>query len=68
MQVPQESDKTREFFCPCGKGYYSYAALFTHIKQKHDGKVRKLRLSHPDPSSNPNPNTKEADLERHHRH
>lgn len=31
--------KTRDFICSCGKNYLSYAALFTHIKQKHDGKV-----------------------------
>ena len=30
--------KSRDFKCPCGKTYLSYAALFTHIKQKHDGK------------------------------
>lgn len=29
----------RQFECPCGKGYHSYPALFTHIKNKHDGKV-----------------------------
>lgn len=29
----------RDFICSCGKNYLSYAALFTHIKQKHDGKV-----------------------------
>ena len=32
--------KARDFKCPCGKTYLSYAALFTHIKQKHDGKVK----------------------------
>ena len=31
--------KNRDFACACGKKYFSYAALFTHIKQKHDGKV-----------------------------
>lgn len=31
--------KSRDFKCPCGKSYLSYAALFTHIKQKHQGKV-----------------------------
>ena len=31
--------KPRNFKCPCGKTYLSYAALFTHIKQKHEGKV-----------------------------
>lgn len=29
----------REYGCPCGKEYLSYPALFTHIKQKHGGKV-----------------------------
>lgn len=27
------------FACPCGKEYRSYPALFTHIKNKHNGKV-----------------------------
>lgn len=38
---PEESGliKNRDFACACGKKYFSYAALFTHIKQKHDGKV-----------------------------
>lgn len=31
--------KSRDYKCPCGKAYLSYAALFTHIKQKHEGKV-----------------------------
>lgn len=31
--------KSRDYKCPCGKSYLSYAALFTHIKQKHNGKV-----------------------------
>lgn len=34
-----QSDKSRSFVCSCGKDYLSYPALFTHIKQKHDGKV-----------------------------
>lgn len=34
--------KGRDFICACGKNYLSYAALFTHIKQKHDGKVTNL--------------------------
>lgn len=29
----------RKFVCGCGKSYLSYPALYTHIKQKHDGKV-----------------------------
>ena len=27
----------RDFTCGCGKAYLSYPALYTHIKQKHDG-------------------------------
>ena len=33
---------SRDFGCACGKDYLSYAALFTHIKQKHGGIVQKL--------------------------
>lgn len=39
------SIKSRDFKCPCGKTYLSYAALFTHIKQKHEGKVRSTSVS-----------------------
>ena len=28
----------RDFICPCSKNYLSYPALYTHIKQKHNGK------------------------------
>lgn len=28
----------RNFTCGCGKSYLSYPALYTHLKQKHDGK------------------------------
>ena len=31
--------KARDYKCPCGKAYLSYPALFTHVKQKHNGKV-----------------------------
>lgn len=34
-----QAQLSRDYKCPCGKTYLSYAALFTHIKQKHDGKV-----------------------------
>lgn len=37
-----ESDRgqsQKPFECSCGKGYKSYPALYTHIKNKHDGKV-----------------------------
>ena len=29
----------RDYKCGCGKEYLSYPALYTHIKQKHDGKT-----------------------------
>lgn len=29
----------RDYQCPCGKSYLSYPALYTHIKQKHEGKA-----------------------------
>jgi hypothetical protein len=36
----------RDYICPCGKSYLSYPALFVHVKQKHDGKVKSLIYSH----------------------
>lgn len=39
MEEDPNSCPLRSFVCSCGKDYLSYAALFTHIKQKHDGKV-----------------------------
>ena len=43
----------RDYICGCGKIYFSYAALYTHLKQKHNGenisgislpkKIRKTR-------------------------
>lgn len=41
----------RDFKCGCGKTYLSYPALYTHIKEKHDGQI-------PQGSSKPNTNTK----------
>ena len=29
----------RNFTCGCGKSYLSYPALYTHLKQKHEGKA-----------------------------
>lgn len=56
------NDKNREFVCSCSKAYLSYAALFTHIKHKHNGQVHPT-LSRPlDPLSGPVPNAKEEDL------
>ena len=37
---PPPPEGKREYGCPCGKTYLSYPALFTHVKQKHDGKVQ----------------------------
>lgn len=34
----------RDYICSCGKSYLSYPALYTHIKTKHDGKVRLLLI------------------------
>lgn len=37
--VKNKEEAERKFGCPCGKWYLSYPALFTHVKQKHEGKV-----------------------------
>lgn len=29
----------RNYICACGKTYLSYPALYTHIKNKHQGKA-----------------------------
>lgn len=58
--LPEDHCKNRDFICPCGKGYFSYAALFTHVKQKHQGKVALLPLSRQDRSSSPSPRTSAA--------
>lgn len=39
MDADLKDRAARIFVCSCGKDYLSYAALFTHIKQKHGGKV-----------------------------
>lgn len=41
----KEKEPERAYGCPCGKTYLSYPALFTHVKQKHDGKVKKQLCS-----------------------
>ena len=33
-------DEARQFVCGCTKRYGSYAALYTHIKNKHNGEVK----------------------------
>ncbi len=58
------SIKPRDYKCPCGKTYLSYAALFTHIKQKHDGVVSLSLYSLLVKSPNLLPSTKkEEDLQ-----
>ncbi|CAD8145432.1 unnamed protein product [Paramecium pentaurelia] len=32
----RNDSNNRDFTCGCGKSYLSYAALYTHLKQKHD--------------------------------
>ena len=53
--------KPRDFKCPCGKAYLSYPALFTHVKQKHNGKVqhklRRLLAKSKDPPNKPETTT-----------
>lgn len=44
----------RDYICPCGKSYLSYPALFTHIKQKHNGRVLPSLFRHRGRSSSPN--------------
>ena len=34
-----ESSVEGSYECSCGKTYKSYPALYTHIKNKHQGKV-----------------------------
>ena len=36
--IKPKEEAERKFGCPCGKWYLSYPALFTHVKQKHEGK------------------------------
>lgn len=33
----RNDDTNRNFICGCGKSYLSYPALYTHLKQKHEG-------------------------------
>ena len=43
LEPPKPKEEAeRKFGCPCGKWYLSYPALFTHVKQKHDGKVNNI--------------------------
>lgn len=42
----------RRFECNCGKNYLSYPALFTHIKNKHNGIKPAHLLPTPCPPNN----------------
>ncbi|CAD8142134.1 unnamed protein product [Paramecium pentaurelia] len=33
----KHDENPRPYTCGCGRGYYSYPALYTHLKIKHDG-------------------------------
>lgn len=32
----RKDPESRDFTCKCGKSYLSYAAAYTHVKNKHD--------------------------------
>ena len=49
MQLKDKEEAERKYGCPCGKWYLSYPALFTHVKQKHDGKVHLSPCSRQEP-------------------
>lgn len=60
IDSPLDDGIERPYICPCGKSYLSYPALFTHVKQKHNGNVAHSLSSPPEKSSGPKPPTKEA--------
>lgn len=33
----RSSEGERNYYCGCGKSYLSYPALYTHVKNKHEG-------------------------------
>ncbi len=33
----RKDPESRDFVCRCGKSYLSYAAAYTHVKNKHSG-------------------------------
>jgi hypothetical protein len=43
--IASDTHHLRPFECACGKNYKSYPALYTHIKNKHEGKVLQFRYS-----------------------
>jgi hypothetical protein len=32
----RKDPESRDFLCKCGKSYLSYAAAYTHVKNKHN--------------------------------
>ena len=34
---PRSAAGERNYICGCGKAYLSYPALYTHVKNKHEG-------------------------------
>ena len=32
----RKDEESRDFMCACGKSYLSYAAAYTHVKNKHN--------------------------------
>ena len=58
----------RDFVCPCGKSYLSYPALYTHIKNKHQGQTPTGQITIPrgERSSMPiNRDDAESDNDKH---
>lgn len=53
LDSPIDEGQERPYKCPCGKSYLSYPALFTHVKQKHQGNVPLLPPSPQEKSSDP---------------
>ena len=49
---PETKQPSRDYKCPCGKTYLSNAAIFTHIRQKHNGIVDYFLFRLLDPSKN----------------
>jgi hypothetical protein len=48
-----EAPSDRSYHCPCGKVYKSYPALYTHIKNKHQGQVFSSLTKAPGPIRKP---------------
>jgi hypothetical protein len=45
----KKDPESRDFACKCGKNYLSYAAVYTHVRIKHNGNSEYLKeISKPD--------------------